>query len=219
MLAVQAQVRKECRDNADKVQAASKDGNYWATLLTRHGATLGKKVDRHRLFSLFASCSHCRALSMQVSYLLATGNLLSRSGLDLMQVSGYTVLAERLNFFRFVSHFQSVHRGAFFSEMKTTTVRKLLPESFGFLCPVHTPDGAPCGLLNHLAAAASVLTSPPEQPLSPDLLISLGVTPSGTGSADGGHVMPKVPRTSSCLRPCHKHIWTQYSMVMSDDPC
>lgn len=130
---------------------------------------------------------------MQVSYLLATGNLLSRSGLDLMQVSGYTVLAERLNFFRFVSHFQSVHRGAFFSEMKTTTVRKLLPESFGFLCPVHTPDGAPCGLLNHLAAAASVLTSPPEQPLSPDLLISLGVTPSGTGSADGGHVMPKVP--------------------------
>jgi DNA-directed RNA polymerase I subunit RPA2 len=35
--------------------------------------------------------------------------------------------------------------------MKTTTVRKLLPESWGFLCPVHTPDGGPCGLLNHLA--------------------------------------------------------------------
>ena len=29
-------------------------------------------------------------------------------------------------------------------------VRKLLPESWGFICPVHTPDGAPCGLLNHL---------------------------------------------------------------------
>ncbi len=26
----------------------------------------------------------------------------------------------------------------------------------GFLCPVHTPDGAPCGLLNHLAAACQV---------------------------------------------------------------
>ena len=34
--------------------------------------------------------------------------------------------------------------------MKTTTVRKLLPEGWGFLCPVHTPDGGPCGLLNHI---------------------------------------------------------------------
>ena len=35
--------------------------------------------------------------------------------------------------------------------MKTTTVRKLLPEAWGFLCPVHTPDGHPCGLLNHIS--------------------------------------------------------------------
>jgi len=35
--------------------------------------------------------------------------------------------------------------------MKTTTVRKLLPEAWGFICPVHTPDGAPCGLLNHIS--------------------------------------------------------------------
>ena len=26
----------------------------------------------------------------------------------------------------------------------------------GFLCPVHTPDGAPCGLLNHMAADCKV---------------------------------------------------------------
>ena len=37
--------------------------------------------------------------------------------------------------------------------MKTTTVRKLLPESWGFMCPVHTPDGSPCGLLNHISLA------------------------------------------------------------------
>jgi len=37
--------------------------------------------------------------------------------------------------------------------MKTTTVRKLLPESWGFLCPVHTPDGHPCGLLNHISSS------------------------------------------------------------------
>ena len=24
------------------------------------------------------------------------------------------------------------------------------------MCPVHTPDGAPCGLLNHLAAMCEV---------------------------------------------------------------
>ena len=30
------------------------------------------------------------------------------------------------------------------------------PMAAGFLCPVHTPDGAPCGLLNHLAAPCKV---------------------------------------------------------------
>ena len=26
----------------------------------------------------------------------------------------------------------------------------------GFLCPVHTPDGTPCGLMNHLSATCQV---------------------------------------------------------------
>lgn len=43
--------------------------------------------------------------------------------------------------------------------MKTTTVRKLLPESWGFMCPVHTPDGAPCGLLNHITLSCIPLPS------------------------------------------------------------
>jgi DNA-directed RNA polymerase I subunit RPA2 len=30
----------------------------------------------------------------------------------------------------------------------------------GFICPVHTPDGTPCGLLNHLARGCSVVTRP-----------------------------------------------------------
>ena len=33
-------------------------------------------------------------------YLLNTGNLVSKSGLDLSQASGFTVVAEKLNFFR-----------------------------------------------------------------------------------------------------------------------
>lgn len=43
-------------------------------------------------------------------------------------------------------------------------MRKLLPESWGFLCPVHTPDGAPCGLLSHLTATCRVVAAPPENP-------------------------------------------------------
>lgn len=39
-----------------------------------------------------------------------------------------TVQAERLNFLRFISHFRAVHRGASFAGLRTTSVRKLLPE-------------------------------------------------------------------------------------------
>jgi DNA-directed RNA polymerase I subunit RPA2 len=64
--------------------------------------------------------------------------------------------------------------------MKTTSVRKLLPESWGFLCPVHTPDGGPCGLLNHLASPCIVQTHHPSPeslaPISP-LLASFGMLP------------------------------------------
>lgn len=66
-----------------------------------------------------------------LEYFMSTGNLSSPSGLDLQQVSGFTVVAEKINFYRFISHFRMVHRGSFFAQLKTTTVRKLLPESWG----------------------------------------------------------------------------------------
>jgi len=97
-------------------------------------------------------------LGWPLQFFIATGNLVSRTGLDLQQTSGFTVVAEKINFYRFLSHFRMVHRGAFFAQLKTTSVRKLLPESWGFLCPVHTPDGAPCGLLNHLAHKCKIAT-------------------------------------------------------------
>ena len=65
---------------------------------------------------------------------------------------------------RYVSHFRSIHRGAYFAELRTTAVRKLLPESWGFMCPVHTPDGSPCGLLNHLTTSCYIVAEEP----SPD---------------------------------------------------
>uniref|UniRef100_A0AC35G0Z6 DNA-directed RNA polymerase subunit beta n=1 Tax=Panagrolaimus sp. PS1159 TaxID=55785 RepID=A0AC35G0Z6_9BILA len=94
-----------------------------------------------------------------LEYFLATGNLLSKTGIGLMQTTGFAVIAERINQLRFVSHFRAVHRGSFFMEMRTTDARKLRPEAWGFICPVHTPDGAPCGLLNHVTASCRIVNS------------------------------------------------------------
>ncbi|PVD31138.1 hypothetical protein C0Q70_10416 [Pomacea canaliculata] len=114
-----------------------------------------------------------------MEYLLATGNLVSKTGLGLLQASGLAIIADKLNFNRYISHFRSVHRGAFFAQMRTTAVRKLLPEAWGFLCPVHTPDGAPCGLLNHMAAICQVVNI--QHPRKPILqqLSALGMTQTG----------------------------------------
>lgn len=122
-------------------------------------------------------------IGQKLQYFLSTGNLVSQSGLDLQQVSGYTVVAEKINFHRFISHFRMVHRGSFFAELKTTTVRKLLPESWGFLCPVHTPDGSPCGLLNHLSHKCRIATKASDVSHIPAALAKLGVSPANTFAA------------------------------------
>ena len=48
-----------------------------------------------------------------------------------LKVAGFTIVADKLNFFRYLSHFRAVHRGAFFAQMRTTGVRKLLPDAWG----------------------------------------------------------------------------------------
>ena len=133
-----------------------KDPKYFTKTLAKINSDIGKKME----------------------YFLATGNLVSNTGLDLQQVSGFTVVAEKLNFLRYISHFRSVHRGAYFAELKTTTVRKLLPEAWGFLCPVHTPDGSPCGLLNHLSHTCRIIGHPVKVNTIPALIASLGVSPT-----------------------------------------
>ncbi|KAF8915242.1 DNA-directed RNA polymerase I polypeptide 2 [Mucidula mucida] len=124
-------------------------------------------------------------IGARLSNFLATGNLVSPTGLDLQQASGFTIVAEKLNWQRYISHFRCIHRGAFFAELKTTTVRKLLPEAWGFLCPVHTPDGTPCGLLNHLARACRIVTTPLATKNIPALLTAHGMTQTFAASVDG----------------------------------
>ncbi|KAF7907777.1 uncharacterized protein EAF01_005363 [Botrytis porri] len=119
-----------------------------------------------------------------LEYFMSTGNLVSPTGLDLQQTSGFTVVAEKINFLRFIAHFRMIHRGSFFAQLKTTTVRKLLPESWGFMCPVHTPDGSPCGLLNHLSHKCIILTHASDVSALPKLLSELGVVSTGSSSTD-----------------------------------
>lgn len=110
---------------------------------------------------------------------LSTGNISTRTGLGLMQDKGLVIIAENINRMRYMSHFRAVHRGAFFKDMRTTEARQLLPDAWGFICPVHTPDGAPCGLLNHLTKECQVTTEPDEKVMEqlPSLLVSLGMQP------------------------------------------
>lgn len=90
--------------------------------------------------------------------LLSTGNLNLNISSDITESVGLTVLAEKINYYRFISHFRSVNRGNFFAQLKTTSVRKLKPETWGFYCPVHTPDGTPCGIITHLSMKTEVIT-------------------------------------------------------------
>ena len=46
----------------------------------------------------------------KIEYLMATGNLVSNTGLDLQQASGFTIVADKLNFYRYLSHFRCIHR-------------------------------------------------------------------------------------------------------------
>lgn len=185
LLSIRSAILRDYRLNNTKAIHDLKSPTYYQKNFDRYGGSIGNKIGSF----------------------LSTGNLVSSTGMDLMQVSGYTIVAERLNMYRFMSHFQSVHRGQFFTTMKTTLVRKLLPESWGFLCPVHTPDGAPCGLLNHLGHDAVILSFPTVERLpktssgilqpghgikdwatGPDLvrlLVSIGIEPAGFGVGDG----------------------------------
>ncbi|KAF7997189.1 hypothetical protein HCN44_005466 [Aphidius gifuensis] len=118
-------------------------------------------------------------LEHQMENFLSTGNIKTVSGLGLMQTTGLTIVAENINRMRYMSHFRAIHRGSFFQEMRTTEARQLLPDAWGFICPVHTPDGAPCGLLNHLTNEC-VITKHPNIKLRnniPQVLVDLGMTP------------------------------------------
>ncbi|OLY82623.1 putative DNA-directed RNA polymerase I subunit RPA2 [Smittium mucronatum] len=152
LTAIRTQVTMDLRKNPEIVKFT--DINYISKMLKRVPMDVG----------------------MKLQYFLATGNLVSKTGMNLQQTTGFTIVAEKLNFLRYISHFQCIHRGSFFAQLKTTAVRKLLPEGWGFLCPVHTPDGSPCGLLNHLAHKCEITTNIESVKDVEKCLLDLGVS-------------------------------------------
>ncbi|CAN8074280.1 unnamed protein product [Agarophyton chilense] len=127
---------------------------------------------------------HSDMVSKHMLYLLSTGTLLHSSGLDMPQILGYSVIAERINYLRFIAQFRALHRGTFYAAMRSASVRKLLPEAWGFICPVHTPDGDPCGILNHLSSTAIVTYgSAAKREEIQDLFSDFNITPAPALSA------------------------------------
>ena len=146
---------------------------------SRKGGLLGALAGGPKLQfneQLLRSCSKnaflvCRGLD----YFVATGNLPHKSGLVGLQSAGITVTADSINRLRFLSHFAAVHRGAFFTEMRSSGVRQLRPEAWGFICSVHTPDGSPCGLLNHLTKICRIQSQLGNSDAAVRALLRLGV--------------------------------------------
>uniref|UniRef100_A0A667ZR03 DNA-directed RNA polymerase subunit beta n=1 Tax=Myripristis murdjan TaxID=586833 RepID=A0A667ZR03_9TELE len=146
-----------------------------------------------QLYLMFLKASRLFRVYL-VQYRVSAGkSFLEARGLGMLQNTGLCVVADKLNFIRYLSHFRCVHRGAAFAKMRTTSVRKLLPESWGFLCPVHTPDGEPCGLMNHMTASCEIVGPALPTTTLPALLCSLGVTPvdgsPGQAFSDCYHVV------------------------------
>lgn len=61
--------------------------------------------------------------------------------------------------------------------------------SAGFLCPVHTPDGSPCGLLNHLSHTCKLITSRLDASHIPAILTANGMTQVFASSIDGSRMV------------------------------
>ncbi|CAG8705915.1 8120_t:CDS:2, partial [Ambispora leptoticha] len=118
-------------------------GEFYRRFRLSRKGTIVDTINPHYVGQIMSKIKH-DTVGPKIAHFLATGNLVSISGMDL-------------------------------SQLKTTTIRKLLPEAWGFICPVHTPDGAPCGLLNHLSSSCQIITYPTNTSKLSKILYTIGV--------------------------------------------
>ncbi|KAG5859304.1 DNA-directed RNA polymerase subunit B [Encephalitozoon hellem] len=119
------------------------------------------------------------SIGHKIDMFLYGGNAVFSSCSDILQKTGFVITAERINFYKYLTNLRSINRGSHISSL-VTDVRKLRPESWGFICPVHTPDGAPCGILLHMAKGAEVVSK--VEDFDTDILFEFGVVPAIRGA-------------------------------------
>ncbi|KAL7672710.1 hypothetical protein ACOME3_007591 [Neoechinorhynchus agilis] len=128
--------------------------------------SMAQDQDIRRAIELISQKMDLDTTTAMFENFFSTGNLSARSNpFSANQSVGWVILAERINFLRYIAHFRSVHRGASFTSTRVSSIRRLCPESFGFICPVNTPDGTLCGLLNHLSINCTVTSDNPDTDL------------------------------------------------------
>lgn len=150
--------------------------NMLKAMIVKKGSSTQKNVKLTQ-GEMMTQVGKVPSLEGPLTNFLATGNL--PSPINIQQDKGLTIVVENINRMRYMSHFRAVHRGSFFQEMRTTEARQLLPDAWGFICPVHTPDGTPCGLLNHLSKNCEITMNPDPALVKniPQVLSSLGMIP------------------------------------------
>lgn len=185
---------KCCEEGADSlmVQEVATGGQIYQQILKdrlQHYLTMLRVIINKKMSApnattltqqeMVACCRKAGSVQQSLETAISTGNVSILYNGGVPQDKGLTIVVENINRMRYMSHFKSVHRGSFFVSMRTTEARQLLPEAWGFICPVHTPDGSPCGLLNHLSKYCEItdVPSPDSVKNIPKVLESLGMIP------------------------------------------
>ncbi|XP_035233236.1 DNA-directed RNA polymerase I subunit RPA2-like isoform X2 [Stegodyphus dumicola] len=106
-------------------------------------------------------------------YSFGRGNFPGRNW-GLMSDTGYTVQVKRRNIFDTIAQFTGLYK--FSMEHYSAEMRKFYPESWGFICPVQTPEGENTGLYNQLTTGTEVVSFSSEK-LDVISLFKMGIIP------------------------------------------
>ncbi|EPY42787.1 RNA polymerase I second largest subunit [Angomonas deanei] len=167
-------------------------------LLTQNHKEMSNSMKQFREFATDALRGKTAPNYMApVQKLLLTGTMKLEDDRDFYnpQNTGWSVLTDHLNFYRFFEQLRCVHRGTVIAGMRSSEVRRYPGEAYGFICMVHSPDGADCGVLNHLSV--STILSKGLYPDDEDTLHVSGKDSMKTLEKWIGKAFPQVRPTSS----------------------
>lgn len=127
----------------------------WSAYLSELRKIIQKKIDENRSLNMEA-LTQSPIISSGLKYSLATGNWRVKGG----KMKGKEGVSQELNRNTYISCISQLRRfdSSVKSDQKLTEPRMLRGDSWGFVCPSETPEGAPCGLVSQLAISARIST-------------------------------------------------------------